>query len=403
MPLNLVTKLTVFAAFGLASASGAVAQTSADIKIGFAVALSGWLQAYDGEAIKMAQLWIDERNAAGGLLGRPVRAIIIDTKTDRVEGAKAGQKLAQDGVDLLIVSADYDYGAPAALQAQKAGIISVFLGAEDTKAGIVGVGPLSFTTMTTGQLEGATMADWGYTKQGYRKGYVLLDDTLEYHKSTCAGYEWEFAKKGGDIVGRDTFKNDDPVIGTQINRLAGAIRDKGVDNIMFCSHNPGATGALRQIRAAGITLPILNGTGMDGTYWIGGVPGLQDFYVPVQALVSGDARAEVNALTKSYKDKFGAPPSTQYAYPIYAWLQLWSKAVTQVKTTDAKTVVAEMNTYADVMTTLGPRSYSSKLHIENDIPLTITEIEHGAQKTVTEWRIVDTIPDSVLYRTNKAN
>ncbi len=400
LPKAVVTFI-VLAALGLASGAGAAGEPGKDIKVGFAVAMSGWLQAYDGEALKMAQLWIDAQNAKGGLLNRPVAGIIVDTKTDRVEGAKAGQQLVQDGVELLVVSADYDYGAPAALQAQKAGIISVFLGAEDTKAGILGVGPFSFTTMTTGQLEGATMADWGYTKRGFRKGYVLLDNTLEYHKSTCAGYDWEFLKKGGEIVGRDTFKNDDPVIGTQINRLASAIRDQGVDNVMFCSHNPGATGALRQLRAAGITLPILNGTGMDGTYWVSGVPGLDNFYIPVQAVVGEDARPEINALTKAYEEKYGKAPSTQYAYPIYAWLQLWAKAVTAVKTTEAKAVVAEMNTYKDVMTSLGPRSYSEKLHIENDIPLTITEIKANEQKTLMEWRISDTIPEAVLYRTNK--
>ena len=140
---------------------------------------------------------------------------------------------------------------------------------------------------------------------------------------------------------------------------------------------------------------------MDGVYWTSGVPNLDNFYVPVQALIGEDARPEINALTQAYTKAYGKAPSTQYAYPIYAWLQLWAKAVTAVKTTDAQAVVAEMNTYDDVATILGPRSYSAKLHIENNIPLTITEIKGSHQTTITEWRISDSIPDSVLYRTNK--
>ena len=66
------------------------------------------------------------------------------------------------------MSADYDYGAPAGLQAQKAGVISVFMGASDPKAGIVGVGPLSFTANNAGQLEGAVMADWAMKKKGLK-------------------------------------------------------------------------------------------------------------------------------------------------------------------------------------------------------------------------------------------
>jgi branched-chain amino acid transport system substrate-binding protein len=292
---------------------GASAAEPAPIKVGFAVAMSGWLEAYDGEATKMAQMWIDEQNAKGGLLGRKIEVSTVDTKTDRAESAKAGQSLAGAGVDLLVVSADYDYGAPAAIQAQKAGIVSVFLAASDAKAGILGVGPLSFTTTTSGQLEAATVAGWGYAEKGLKTGYLLLDESIEYDKSVCAGYEWEMKKIGGKVAGKDVFKNDDPSISSQVTRLKAAIRDNGVDSIILCSHNPGAASAVRQLRAGGIDLPILNGSGMDGTYWLGSVPDLNNFYVPVQALVSGDPQPQINDLTKAYQARNGNAPTTSYA------------------------------------------------------------------------------------------
>ena len=40
------------------------------------------------ELLKMAQLWVDQQNAKGGLLGKPIKVVSGDTKTDRVEGAK---------------------------------------------------------------------------------------------------------------------------------------------------------------------------------------------------------------------------------------------------------------------------------------------------------------------------
>ena len=70
------------------------------------------MEAYDREAYQMAQLWVDQQNAKGGLLGKPIKVVSGDTKTDRVEGAKVGQALIQQGANLLLVSADYDYGAP---------------------------------------------------------------------------------------------------------------------------------------------------------------------------------------------------------------------------------------------------------------------------------------------------
>jgi len=387
----------------IAASAPSPVQAADDIVLGFAVALSGSMEAYDGDATKMAQLWIEQTNAKGGLLGRQLRAVFADTKSDRVEGSKAGQQVLRDGAKVVFATADYDYGAPAALQAQKAGVISVFLGASDPKAGVVGVGALSFTAEKAGQLEGATVAEWGYEKKGYRTAYVLLDDAIEYDKSVCAGFDWAFEKAGGKIIGRDTFKNADPTIGSQITRLANAARDNKIDAVMLCSYQPGGASAVRQIRSADIKLPILNGSSMDGTYWITAVPGLSEFYVAVQALAGGDPRPEVALLTQQYAAKFGKPPTTQYAYPVYAWLQLWAKAVAKAGTTDAAPVVAEMEKYTDEPTVLGPRSFTHKLHIQTNIPLTITETADGKQTTVQEWRIKEEIPPAVLYRTKKAS
>jgi branched-chain amino acid transport system substrate-binding protein len=393
LPTLLICGLMIFGSTAFASAK--------DITIGMAVAFSGWMEAYDGEAAKMAQLWIEQKNAHGGLLGEQIKVVTGDTKTDRVEGAKVGQALIGQGANLLLVSADYDYGAPAALQAQKAGVISTFLGASDPKAGIIGVGPLSFTANNAAQLEGAVMGQWGYEKKGFRKGYMLIDETIEYNKSICAGYDWAFPKEGGTVVGQDTFKGIDPTISSQITRLADAIRTSKVDNIMLCSTNPGAASAVRQLRAAGITLPIMSGTAMDGTYWLNSTPGLKDFYLPVQALTVNDPRPAVNAITAAYTKKYGKPPTTQYAYPIYAFLELWAKAVTEAGTTDGAKVVALLNKDDNAPTVLGPRTFTPKLHIQISMPMFVVSYADNKETPVQEWQIKETIPNAVLYRLKK--
>ncbi len=379
----------------LASAN---ARAEGGITIGMAVAMSGWMEAYDGEAYKMAQLWVDRQNAKGGLLGKQISVVSGDTKTDRVEGAKVGQDLIKQGANLLLVSADYDYGAPAALQAQKAGIVSVFMGASDPKAGVVGVGPLSFTANNAGQLEGAIMADWGMKKKSLKKGYMLVDETIEYNKSVCAGYNWQMKTSHATVVGQDTFKGLDPSISSQITRLNDAIAKEGVDHIMLCSTNPGAASSLRQLRAAGIALPVFSATAMDGTYWLNSVPGLKDFYLPSQALATNDPRPAVNEISAAFEKKFGKVPTTQYAYPIYAFLDMWAKAVTEAKTTDAKPVVELLNKAKDEPTVLGPRTFTPKLHVQTAEPMFVMSYADGKETPVEEWKITDTIPDAVLYR-----
>src|ERR1700735_2085884 len=192
---------------------GATAAQAADIGSVFATAASGCIQAYDKPAQDAAMIRIDEINKAGGLLGRQIKVVTADTKTDRAEGAKAGLDVLDQGADLVIVSWDYDFGSPAALAAEAAGKISGFLCAESIKAGIQGVGPHSFSASILAPVQGATMADWSYNKKNARDYYRLLDTWTEYNKGICDGFDWELPRlKDAKLVGSDTFKNEDASI-----------------------------------------------------------------------------------------------------------------------------------------------------------------------------------------------
>jgi branched-chain amino acid transport system substrate-binding protein len=109
----------ILGALVVASALWCTPSLAADeIVVGFATAASGFMQAYDKPAQDAAMIRIDEINKAGGLLGKKIKPVFADTKTDQAEGAKAGLAVLDQGAELVIVSCDYDYGAPAALQAQ---------------------------------------------------------------------------------------------------------------------------------------------------------------------------------------------------------------------------------------------------------------------------------------------
>ncbi|MBM3484124.1 MAG: amino acid ABC transporter substrate-binding protein, partial [Alphaproteobacteria bacterium] len=189
-----------------------------NIVVGYAGSSSGWMQNYSVPPTRAGEIMIEELNAAGGLLGKKVVTVYADGKTDRVESAKAGQSVVDQGADLVMVDCDYDFGAPAALAAQNAGKISIFLCAESALAGIEGVGPFSFSGSVLAAVQGAIIAEWGFKKKGWKTAYILLDDVLEYNKGICYGFDWMWRKLGGEILGHDVFKNEDPSIAAQITR-----------------------------------------------------------------------------------------------------------------------------------------------------------------------------------------
>ena len=393
-------KFVAMAAVG-AMALGAAATQSAsaddhEVKFGFAASQTGWMQAYSGPSTNAGLIAIDDINARGGLLGKMVVPVFADAKTDRAESAKAGQSVLQQGAEAMAVDCDYDFGAPAALAAEREGKISIFLCAESVLAGIQGVGKHSFSSSILAAVQGAAIAEWGYNKKGWRTAYILLDEVIEYNKGICYGFDWMWRKLGGEILGHDVYQNEDPTIQPQIDRIKALGQEP--DIIENCSYIPGCARAIKQIRAAGINSAIGGGSSMSGTYWLDTVPGLSGHYVPEQASIYGDdPRQDVLDFNEKFKAKFGEYPNSQYTYPGYVVVEMWAKAVEKAGTFDGDAVVAALESFRNEPVLVGTRTFTSELHHQAQAPYLIVETTNGQPAVVDSWTISEPVPMKVLF------
>lgn len=84
---------------GLSSAAPA----AEPVKIGIALSMTGNLADSADHYRKAIELWRDQINARGGLLGRPVELVIYDERSDPATAARLYEKLiTDDKVDLLV-------------------------------------------------------------------------------------------------------------------------------------------------------------------------------------------------------------------------------------------------------------------------------------------------------------
>src|SRR5260221_5261591 len=141
------------------------------IIIGAAIALSGLIAPYDEGPYKAMQVAIDEVNAKGGVLGRPLKLISADTKSDIAYGATAAQDVIDKGATLVVVTCDYDYGSAAANVANSKNLIAFSTCVGDPKFGPAGIGPNAFTIATGSPGPAARMADFAF-KPGWKKAYI---------------------------------------------------------------------------------------------------------------------------------------------------------------------------------------------------------------------------------------
>lgn len=371
-----------------APAEPAPAPTGDPIVIGFVGAETGFMSVYDKQVFVGAQVAAKEINDAGGLLGRPVEFVTCDSKTDQAQASVCAEEVISKGAAFVMPSCDFDFGSPAARVAGDAGIVAIGC-AGGLEYGVQGVGPLLFNTYSGSATEGAIMAEWAYNEKGWRKPYILTDNFLEYTKDVSEYFEKRWTEIGGadSIVGKDAFQNADESIAAQISRLRGAAKD--ADFIVVSSLPPGGAGAIRQIRAAGIDLPILAAAAFDGNYWLEAIPDLSEFYYPALGSLWGDdpdtARAKL--LYEDFKALSGEDP-TLASYPLmgYAAVQSLGKAVTTAGDTAGEAVATAMETFAEEPLITGPTTYTDACHIPSGRPYLMLQIQGGKNSyTGTTW------------------
>jgi branched-chain amino acid transport system substrate-binding protein len=366
------------AALGIAASPQSARAADDEIVIGFAIAQSGWMTQYDGPDSAGALLAIDDINAKGGIMGKKIRPVFADTKSDQTEGAKAGQSVLAQGAQFMVVSCDYDMGAGAATVGNDNKIPTFSLCASDAKMGVQGIGPYAFSMNNSSVTIGATMGHWMASKQNWKNAYLLADNTIEYSKGICAGFKSYFEKDGGKIVAEDTFKQDDASIASQVTRIKQVSADNKVDVIMICSYGGGNVSAVKQIRAAGIETPIGGADSMDGDFWTKAIPNLNDHYAVVQASLFGDdPRPFANEFFKRLEKVTGQPPASSLALAGYSVIEAFKLAIERAQSVDGDKVLDELNKFKDEPLAVGPTTYTPDLHISLTRPYAIVGITGG--------------------------
>lgn len=352
------------------------AKLTEPVVIGAAIAKSGAMQIFDEPSYAMFKLGIEDINRKGGIGGQPVKLVEANTSSTP-EGAKqAAESVIQKGADVVMVTCNFDFAAPAANVAQAEGKLTFTLCAASPKFGVQGIGPLAYSPMDASQVEGAIEAKYAYD-QGWKKAFVLEDNSIDYGQEIADGFRQGFEAVGGEIVGEASFKNEDRSIASQITQMKGS----GAEVISDASYAPGGASAIRQIRAAGINTPIMGTIGLDGTYWTSAVPNLNDYCGTGTISLAGDnPKKEVNSLLTRYEKATGEPLASSLGAAGYADAEIIADAIEKAGSTEGEALAEALDEFDEVPTLLGPISYTPELHIQTKQPMAVSCYTNGKPK-----------------------
>ena len=233
-----------------------VARAADPIKIGLGMALTGGLSANGKPALMAIQIWKDDVNKKGGLLGRPVEVIAYDDQTNAATVPGIYTKLLEvDKVDFVVSGYGTNLIAP---------LMPIAMERKLTIMGILGLAnnekykyPNYFQIQPSGPDPEANWAT-GFFEIAARQNpkpqtIALVGADAEYPRHAIAGAR-ELVKKFGF---KTVYDSSYPPSTVDYTPIARAIKSVNPDVEFVASYPPDSVGMVRASQEVGLQPKIL--------------------------------------------------------------------------------------------------------------------------------------------------
>ena len=365
------------------SLTGSALAQNAPIKLGALYNLTGGMSSIDAPAFDGAKLKAKEINQAGGLLGgRSIDIIAIDTKTDPMAAAAGAQDILFKGVVAGFGYGDTNFVLAAAPLFQKNGVPFVTSGATHPELP-QWVGDYFFMVPFGDDDQSYAIADYAYNKLGARNIVVWTDNSMDFTTALSKFFMDRFTRLGGKIVLENSFMAGDQDFSVLIASLKTATPKPDAVFIAAVPSEAGLT--VRQIREAGLNLPIVSGDGFD-TELITSVPGpkLANNVFFSTHTYRGDHRPEVLAFIEAYQKAYGREPENAFAALGYDTVGLIADAITRAGSTDGVKLKEALAGTRDYQGVTGKIAYTRPSRVPAKA-VSIIGVHNGQYKVEQTW------------------
>jgi branched-chain amino acid transport system substrate-binding protein len=363
------------------TAAGDTTTTTASgepIIIGAAIDQTSFMAPFDSPAIVAAQIAIDEVNAAGGVLGRPLQLEVIDTQLDAAQTTSAAIDLIEGGAVVLLVTCDVDFATPAVQEALSRGVLAVApcIGTDQMGPERFGeAGELAFSFGNLAQDEGAVMAEYAID-QGWMTAAVVRDNLIVYFQDVVDAFAVRYQELGGEITVEEAFTNGDGTIGNVSTSVANA----GVDVIVTSTAFDDLPALAQGVRSLGSDTPMLCSWSCDGAFWV--PEGLSGFhFVTFVSVYGDDPDSEVQDLIAAM-EAAGVTPATGGFVTGASVIDALVAAIEETGGTNGADLAAVFESFSGQPTVSGSISFSDDFHTVFGREYRVIEITDGSHAVV---------------------
>jgi branched-chain amino acid transport system substrate-binding protein len=325
--------------------TGCTGGSNKTIKIGHAASLTGDNSVFGQSEATGLKIAVEEVNKKGGILGKQVELISVDTRSDPAEAANAVRRLVdQEKVNFVLGPSQSGSTLAATPIVTAAKIPLIAPAASNPYVTVSKTGETYkyiFRVCFIDTYQGRVIADFVYDRLNTRKAAILYDIGSDYSQWLAKYFENAFVKRGGTIVAKEAYRTGE----LDFRAPLGKIKETHPDLIFLPLTQKDGALAAKQVRDLGITATImggdtwaspdilpLGGKALEGAYFTN----LTSFEVP-----------KVQQWVAQNEKRFGGPIVRNALLVNDAMLWL-TDAVTRAGTTDGDKVVAALEQTKDL-------------------------------------------------------
>lgn len=180
----------------------ASAQAKGPLKFGLAMPLTGSQALYGKDQVKAAGWAVDDINAKGGVNGRKLEMVVLDTQAEPQLGINAVNRLVSvDNVPVFVTAWSAVVKAVAPI-ANREKILELSIGANSPD--IARLGDFVYTTFPLADIDVTALANYTYSKLAKRRAAVLYINN-DTGVEAARVYRAVFEKAGGTIVAYEAY------------------------------------------------------------------------------------------------------------------------------------------------------------------------------------------------------
>ena len=323
--------LSCLMVLGILAACG---QNNDTIKLGWMGSLTGDQAAYGTCESQTLKMLVEEKNAAGGILGKQIELICYDTKGDAQEAVNVAKRLcAQDKVCAIIGpnASGQCIAIQSVLDQYKVPDLSTVATNEKVTVQDGKLKEYNFRVCFLDPQQGKIAGSFVYDELKLTKAAILYDINDDYAKGLKDNFIKVFTGKGGTVVAEEAYTGGDTDFTAQLTKIKEADPEIIFTPIFYQDFIM----IHKQARTLGIDLPMLGGDGCASEVLFDAADAVDGSYVINHVSLVDPAG---DSFREKYAAKWNGAKMELNGYMAHDAFLLWCAAVEKAGSADPQAI-----------------------------------------------------------------